>query len=52
MKYYSMRIDEEMLEKLRYIAKHEYRSVNKMVMIIIREYVSEFEKRYGRIKID
>jgi len=52
MKSCSIRIDEKMLAKLRYIAKYEYRSVNKMAMIILREYIDIFEKKHGEIRIE
>jgi len=43
----SVRIDEEMLEKLRYIASYEGRSVNSQILILIRECIEKYEKDVG-----
>ena len=50
VKSVSIRIEEEMLEKIGYVADFEGRSVNSHVLVLIRESIAEFEKRYGKIE--
>lgn len=46
VKSVSIRIEEEMLRKLGYIADYEGRSVNSHVLVLIRENIADFEKRH------
>lgn len=48
----SIRMEKNLLEKLRKIAKYECRSVNNQARIAIQAYIMEFEKEHGEIKID
>lgn len=50
VKSVSIRIEEEMLEKIGYVADFEGRSVNSHVLVLIRENIASFEKKYGKIK--
>lgn len=50
VKSVSIRIEEEMLKKLGYIADYEGRSVNSHVLVLIRECVQSFEKIHGTIE--
>ena len=54
IKSVSIRIEEEMLEKLGYIADYEGRSINSHVLVLIRENIKKFEESNGAIvgKID
>ncbi len=45
----SIRIDEEMLNKLHVVADYEGRSANSQVLILIRQCVEEFEQKHGKI---
>ena len=45
----SVRIDEEMLNKLHYIADYEARSANGQVIVLIRECIEKFEEKHGEI---
>ena len=45
----SIRIEEEMLEKIAYIADYEGRSVNSQVLVLIRENIKAFELANGPI---
>ena len=45
----SIRIDEEMLNKLHVVADYEGRSANSQILILIRQCVEEFEKIHGKI---
>ncbi|MDE7294963.1 MAG: hypothetical protein K2N72_11115 [Oscillospiraceae bacterium] len=49
VKSLSIRIGEEMLAKLHYIADYEERSANGQVIILIRKCIDEFEKEHGEI---
>ena len=49
IKSVSIRIEEEMLEKIGYIADYEGRSVNSHVLVLIRENIKSFEAENGEI---
>jgi hypothetical protein len=49
IKNVSIRIEQEMLKKLGYIADFEGRSVNSHVLVLVRENIRVFEKDYGII---
>ena len=50
VKSVSIRIEEEMLEKIGYVADFEGRSINSHVLVLIRDSIEEFEKKYGKIE--
>ena len=47
IKSISIRIDEEMLHKLHYVADYEGRSANSEILILIREAIKEYERNMG-----
>ena len=47
----SIRIDEEMLNKLHVVADYEGRSANSQILILIRNCIEEYEKQHGEIKL-
>lgn len=49
IKSVSIRIEEEMLQKIGYIADYEGRSVNSHVLVLIRENIKVFEAKNGTI---
>ena len=49
IKSVSIRIEEEMLKKLGYVADYEGRSVNSHVLVLIRESIRRFEDEHGQI---
>lgn len=49
IKSLSIRIDDEMLDKLHVIADYEARSANGQIIILIRNCIEEFEKKNGEI---
>jgi len=49
VKSVSIRIEEEMLDKLGYVADYEGRSVNSHVLVLIRENIAAFEAEHGTI---
>lgn len=50
IKSVSIRIEEEMLHKLSYVAEYEGRSVNSQVLVLIRESIKAFEEANGKIE--
>ena len=50
MKSVSIRFEEEMLEKIGYVAEYEGRSVNSQVLVLVRECIKRFEKEHGPIE--
>lgn len=46
----SIRIEEEMLEKLGYVADYEGRSINSHVLVLIRQSIHAFEEEHGSIE--
>ena len=48
----SIRIEEEMLEKIGFVADYEGRSVNSHILALIRENIAAFEKLHGKIEGD
>ena len=52
VKSVSIRIEEEMLKKLSYVADYEGRSLNSHVLVLIRESIRKFEEKQGTITND
>ena len=52
IKSVSIRIEEEMLNKIAYIADYEGRSVNSHVLVLIRENIKSIEDANGAIEGD
>lgn len=50
IKSVSIRIEEEMLEKIGYVADYEGRSVNSHILVLIRESIKAFEETNGKIE--
>ena len=46
----SIRIEEEMLEKLGFVSDYEGRSVNSHILVLIRENIRKFEEENGKIE--
>ena len=46
----SIRIEEEMLERIGYVADYEGRSVNSHILVLIRNSIKEFEAVQGAIE--
>ena len=51
IKSISFRLDEEMLDKLHYVADYEGRSANGQVTVLIRRCIEQFEAKHGEIPI-
>ena len=51
IKSLSIRIDEEMLNKLHVVADYEGRSANSEILVLIREAVEKYEEKHGSIAL-
>lgn len=52
VKSVSIRIEEEMLEKIAFVADYEGRSVNSHILVLVRENIKAFEDTHGKIEGD
>lgn len=52
IKSVSIRIEQEMLDKIAYVADYEGRSINSHVLVLIRENIQAFEAEHGAIAGD
>lgn len=52
IKSLSIRIDNEMLDKLHVVADYEGRSANSEILILIRDAIEKYEERFGEIKVE
>jgi len=46
----SIRIEEEMLKKIGFVADYEGRSVNSHILVLVRENIKAFETLHGKIE--
>lgn len=51
IKSLSIRIDEDMFNKLHVVADYEGRSANSQILILIRNSIEEYEKKNGKIEL-
>ncbi len=49
IKSVSIRIEQEMLEKIGFVADYEGRSVNSHILVLIRENIKKYEQEHGKI---
>ena len=45
----SIRIDDEILDKLHIVADYEGRSANSQILYLIRNYIKAYEQEHGKI---
>jgi hypothetical protein len=50
MPKFTLRIDQTTLDKLRYIADDNFRTMNKELEMLIKKHISNYEKTHGIIK--
>lgn len=50
VKSVSIRIEEEMLKKLNFVADYEGRSINSHILFLVRQNIKKFEGTNGEIK--
>ncbi len=48
---FSLRISEELLNKVKYTAKMHSRSTNKEMEFILKRYIYNYEKQFGQIEL-
>lgn len=48
---FTLRIDAVILEKLRYIAEKNCRTINKELEMLVHRYIAEYEHTHGVIKL-
>lgn len=51
MPKFSFRVNQETLDKLRYIADDNFRTVNKEIEMLVKKYISEYENEHGIINL-
>lgn len=51
LKHISVRIDEEMLKKLHVVSDYEGRSINKHILVLVRQSIAQYEKEHGKIDL-
>lgn len=51
IKSLSIRIEEEMLNKIHIVADYEGRSANSQILILIRESIEKYEEKHGKIEL-
>lgn len=49
IKSVSIRIEEEMLDKINFVANYEGRSINSHILVLIRENIEAYESKFGKI---
>lgn len=49
MKGFTLRIEEELLEKFHYICRYNHRSANQQLLVMIEQRVRKFEESNGEI---
>lgn len=50
VKSVSIRIEEEMLRNLAYVADYEGRSINSHILVLARKSIEDFESKHGKIE--
>ncbi len=48
---FTFRVDAEVLEKLRYIADSNFRTVNKELEMIVNQHIAKYEGEHGSIPL-
>ena len=49
-KHLSMRVEEDLLRRFAYVAKYNDRSMNGMILSLMRRCVAQFEEKNGKIE--
>ncbi len=51
-RHLSVRINDELLKKFRFVCDYDGRSANSKIIVMIRNCVAEYEKEFGTIEIN
>ena len=46
---YSLRLEPQVMEKIRVLARQEHRSINKQLCVAVESYLKEYEREHGEI---
>ena len=49
---YSLRLEPQVMEKIRVLAKQEHRSINKQLCGAVESYLKAYEKEHGEISVE
>ena len=49
---FSLRVSEELIEKIKKIAEVNKRSANKEIEFIMEQYIKRYEAEYGKVKVE
>lgn len=49
---FSLRLPDELMEKVRVLAAKNKRSINKEIEYVLEQYIADYEKKHGPIKIE
>ena len=49
---FTFRTDRVLLEKLRYIADNNFRTVNKELEMLAQQHIAAYEREHGEIKVE
>ncbi|MCM1024720.1 MAG: Arc family DNA-binding protein [Prevotella sp.] len=52
VKSVSIRMEEEMLQKIAYVADYEGRSINSHILVLVRNSIKCFEENNGKIELE
>lgn len=48
---FTFRVESDVLEKLRYIADSNFRTVNKEIEMLVKQHIMKYERDYGTISL-
>lgn len=51
-KHLSLRIDADLLKQFDFVAKYDDRSMNWLLLSLVKKCVADFEKEHGKIEIN
>ena len=49
-RHFGLRIDDTLLKKFRYACSYDDRSANSQILVLIKNYVKDFEEKHGKIE--
>lgn len=52
MSKFTVRVNEETLQKFRYVAEYNARSANRELEFLMKKHIAEFEKRHEKIILE
>lgn len=49
---FTLRMSEEVIEKLKVLAARERRSANRQIAVVLEQYIAQYEAEHGEIEVD